>query len=385
MRSTRSLAIALLLAASGGGVRAEDEFGKSLEACIDKARHADATCSRMTDAPTQRLECFEKARADQLNCLEHALSDAPTGATASDHHLEAAQPEQPAKIVTPAPTLQPQPQQEGVQATAQRSPQESSSQTPQANSPENAQARLQDSSQDLPQITTRDTPATSWPEQRKDDRTAKAPADATHAVIDATTSQLPASQPAERSTAAIQSEAPDTAKDEPKEALNAPKPSAPQAKPPEPGWLVSETTSPIDYRLLLTAVIRPASNSPGGPSRLAVRCRGAQTELLIQTEGTWQAPPKKGLIVDRQVNDQPVVRAKWTLSTDAKTATYADDTIDLLKSLPEGARLTLSVFDGANAKHDAAFLLTGWEAIRTKIEAACKWPKVNSQASSGHR
>jgi hypothetical protein len=384
MITTRPLIIGLLLAASIGGTRAADEFGKGLEACIDRARRADASCAKLTDDPAQRLDCFQKARDEQLNCLEHALAEPPTGATASDHYPEAAQPEQPAKIVTP--TLTPQPQQEGVQATAQQSPQESSQQTPQANSPENAQARLQDSSQDMPQRTTQDTPATRWLEQRKDDRTAKAPADAAHATIDATASQLPARQPAESSTAAIQSEPPNMAKDKPKEALkDAPKLSAPQAKPPESGWVVSETTSPIDYRPLLTAVIRPASNSSGAPSRLAVRCRGAQTELLIQTEGTWQALPKKGLIVDRQVNDQPVVRTKWTLSVDAKTATYADDTIDLLRSLPEGARLTLSVLDGANAKHDAAFLLTGWEAIRTKIAAACKWPNVNSQASSGQR
>jgi hypothetical protein len=60
---------------------------------------------------------------------------------------------------------------------------------------------------------------------------------------------------------------------------------------------------------------------------------------------------------------------------------YAENTIELLRSLPDGARLTVNVPDGANARHEATFQLAGWDAIRKKIATACKWPKMTDQAS----
>jgi hypothetical protein len=70
------------------------------------------------------------------------------------------------------------------------------------------------------------------------------------------------------------------------------------------------------------------------------------------------------------------------LSADAKIASYADDPVELLRSLPDGARLTVSVTDGAE---QATFLLGGWDAIRKRVETACKWPKATDEASSGKR
>ncbi len=167
---------------------------------------------------------------------------------------------------------------------------------------------------------------------------------------------------------------------------NAPvaKADAPAAKQPAQSWLVSEMPSPIDYRPLLTAVIHPTSSSEGGPSGLTIRCLGGQTGISIQTAGVWRAVRKNALAVDHQINDQSVVRQMWTLSTDAKTATYAGDPVALLRSLPEGTRLTINVSDGGNARHDATFLLAGWETVRNWIGTACKWPKADAQALSGH-
>jgi hypothetical protein len=77
------------------------------------------------------------------------------------------------------------------------------------------------------------------------------------------------------------------------------------------------------------------------------------------------------------------VRQTWTLSSDAKNATYAGDPVALIRSLPEGTRLTINVPDSINARHDATFVLTGLEAVRNRIGTTCKWPKANAQASSG--
>jgi hypothetical protein len=80
------------------------------------------------------------------------------------------------------------------------------------------------------------------------------------------------------------------------------------------------------------------------PNTLAVRCRGPHTELLLGTE-TWRATRASEVQVDYQINDQPFVRLQWTVSAGGKTVSYKDDAVGLLRSLPEGARLKISVFD----------------------------------------
>jgi hypothetical protein len=136
---------------------------------------------------------------------------------------------------------------------------------------------------------------------------------------------------------------------------------------------VSETTSPIDYSPLVAAVLHSTSNANGGPTILAVRCRAQHTELFIRTDGAWGVPHQYDLLVEYQINDRPVVRLPWILSTDGKTATYKYDPVELLRSMPEGATLKVAVADSGNVRREATFGLTGLSAIQEKVGTACKW------------
>jgi hypothetical protein len=144
-------------------------------------------------------------------------------------------------------------------------------------------------------------------------------------------------------------------------------------------WVLSETTSPVDYSPLITAVIRSTSSVKDAPTTLAVRCRGLHTELLLRMAGTWPASRASEVQVDYQINDQPFVRLPWTVSADGKTASYKDDAVGLLRSLPENARLKISVFDRQGLGQEATFQLTGLDSVRKKIGLACKWPSDSKQ------
>jgi len=163
-------------------------------------------------------------------------------------------------------------------------------------------------------------------------------------------------------------------------------PASAQDQPADTAWIISETTSPVDYSPLITAVIHPTSSVKDAPNALAVRCRGSRTELLLRTEGAWRASRASEIQVDHQINDQPFVRLQWTVSSDGKTASYKDDAVELLRSLPEGARLKISVFvrrDGPG--QEATFQLTGLDGVRKKIGLACKWPPTADKMSLGKR
>jgi hypothetical protein len=163
-------------------------------------------------------------------------------------------------------------------------------------------------------------------------------------------------------------------------------PTSAQNQPADTAWVVSETTSPVDYSPLITAVIHSTSSVRDAPNTLAVRCRGLRTELLLRTEGAWRASRASEVQVDHQINDQPFVRLQWTVSADGKTASYKDDAVELLRSLPEGARLKISVFVRQEGPgQEATFQLTGLDRVRKKIGLACKWPPTADKMSLGKR
>jgi hypothetical protein len=166
---------------------------------------------------------------------------------------------------------------------------------------------------------------------------------------------------------------------------NEPPTGSAQDQPADTAWVVSETTSPVDYSPFITAVIHSTSNVKDAPNTLAVRCRGLRTELLLGTEGTWRAPRASEIHVNHQINDQPLVRLQWTVSADGKTVSYKDDAVGLLQSLPEGARLKISVFDSQGLGQEATFQLTGLDSVRKKIGSACKWPLTVDRMSPGKR
>jgi hypothetical protein len=156
-------------------------------------------------------------------------------------------------------------------------------------------------------------------------------------------------------------------------------------KPRDPNWIISETTSPVDYAPVMTAAIRLPFSVKHAPITFAIRCRGGRTEVLVRTEGTWRASRTREVQVDYQINDQPLVKLTWTASPDGKTAIYRDDPVGLLQSLPDGARLKINVLDELGPSHEATFQLTGLDAVREKIAVACKWAPAANKISSEKR
>jgi Type VI secretion system VasI, EvfG, VC_A0118 len=153
---------------------------------------------------------------------------------------------------------------------------------------------------------------------------------------------------------------------------------------PARSWIVSETMSPVDYSPMITATTSSQPVAKDAPAIFIIRCRGQRTDLLVSTEGSWRASRANELQVDLRVNDQPAVRMQWIASSDGRTAIFKDDAVRFLRSLPDGGRILVSVSDSQGTAHEASFQLTGLNAIRQKIAAACKWtPAADKVAPAG--
>jgi hypothetical protein len=140
-------------------------------------------------------------------------------------------------------------------------------------------------------------------------------------------------------------------------------------------WIVSETTSPVNYSPLIIATTSSRSDSERVPSLLSISCRNGRTELAVTNSGS-SAPRRSAdhVMVAHQVDDQPPVRQRWSASTPGKGAAFAGDVVGFLKSLPDHGEISVRVFDGRAISHDGRFLLDGVSIVREKVAAACKWP-----------
>ncbi len=340
----RALLIATALSAAGGAVWAQpgNAAPTGMELCFQSARGADSICSNPANDAVQRLDCLQKARTTLLQCLEHVPQEIATGA-----------------------------------ASLEKAAGKVTSETPSGTAPP-----------DLPT-------ATVVPDKPPAPVSSDKPAGA--ASPDTPTAAVSADRPsADMPTAAVSSDKPTAAAlpDKPTAAVSPDKPAAAASpdlparavdiapKPRDPNWIISETTSPVDYAPVMTAAIRLPFSVKHAPTTFAIRCRGGRTELLVRTEGTWRASRTREVQVDYQINDQPLVKLTWTSSPDGKTAIYRDDAVGLLQSLPDGARLKISVLDEPGPSHEATFQLTGLDAIREKIAVACKWPPAANKISS---
>ncbi len=292
----RAPLIAIVLSGVGGAVCAQpvSDVVKDLEACFQLARAADAICSDPKNGAAERLDCLQKARTSQLECLDHVSRGMSAESAPAEKSAGTGAPEMPSAAVSP------------------------------------------------------DKPTS-----------VAAPSSSQATVPDVATGAV--------------------APDVPARAVNVP------SKPPDTNWLVSETTSPVDYTPLLTAMTRLPASLRHTPNTLAVRCRGGHTELLVRTGGTWRVSRAREVQIEYQINDQPAVRLAWAASADGKTAIYKDDAVGLLQSLPEGARLKINVLDGPDTSYEATFPLAGLDAVREKIAAACKWPPAANKKSSEKR
>ena len=321
--------VAVIFSVVGGAAHAQhaNEEIKGLESCFQAARFADAICSNSANGPVQRLDCFQKARSAQLECLENVSSGMAAGPGLLEHPLGTVPTAAP-KAASPDLPKDPHPPEKSVQTLLPEKPSGVISSGEPTNSPI--------------------APGPVLP---------MAPAVAS--IPD-----LP--------TGAIS------------EDMSAKSVGVPTKPPEPPDWVVSETTSPVDFGPIITVTIGSKSSVRGASDILTVRCRGKRTELLIRSE-PGRAADANEVQVAYQINDQSSVRLAWTASADGKIVSYKEDAAGFLQSLPEGAKLKISLPDKSGPGHEATFQLIGWNVIREKLKTACKWSPIADKLSSGKR
>ena len=146
---------------------------------------------------------------------------------------------------------------------------------------------------------------------------------------------------------------------------------------PAPGsdnWIVSETTSPVDYTPIVTATAVSTGGSDGSSMHLSIHCRGGRTELVVA--GPAVSRSGRDYVISYRINDgQPVQLAAGSPSFGTGVA-FTGDIVRLLQSLPENGHIAVRISARGGAAQDGRFSLGGLKTVREKLAAACKWPSA---------
>jgi hypothetical protein len=143
-------------------------------------------------------------------------------------------------------------------------------------------------------------------------------------------------------------------------------------QPQGPNWIISETTSPVDYRPQIAALTTARAPSQDAPSSLAIHCRARRTELIISTTGSWKHGEAK---VVYRINGEPPVEQRWRPAETGKSLAFQGDVVRFLRSMPDSGQILVRVYAGKCPPSESTFQLVGLDPVRRKIAAACNWPQ----------
>ncbi|WP_439363886.1 hypothetical protein ACNJYD_27700 [Bradyrhizobium sp. DASA03005] len=137
-------------------------------------------------------------------------------------------------------------------------------------------------------------------------------------------------------------------------------------------WLVSETTSPVDYSPIVTATTSSVGGSDGAAMQLAIHCRKGRTEVTVA--GPALSRSANEYVISFRLNaDTPTQLAAASPSFGSGVA-FGGDVVKLLNALPDDGHVVVRLFARTGQVQDGQFLLSGFGSVRKRMAAACKWP-----------
>jgi hypothetical protein len=138
-------------------------------------------------------------------------------------------------------------------------------------------------------------------------------------------------------------------------------------------WIISQTTSPVDYSPVATATTLSNDGAAAESAmKLSIHCRRGRTELVVAGPGISGRGDDYAIFY--RVNDGQQVQIAAAPPASGAGVAFGGDVIRLLQSLPNAGSLSVHLAPRTGTAVDGTFSLGGWEAVRAKMIVACKWP-----------
>jgi hypothetical protein len=152
--------------------------------------------------------------------------------------------------------------------------------------------------------------------------------------------------------------------------------NVPQSASGTGSWIISETTSPLDYTPVVIAVTRSRDNVEGSAMELSIYCRNGRTSLVV----TGQTILGRGddYAISYRINESKPVEAGTGSPSSGTGVAFQGDVVRLLQSFPDDGEIAIRLANRAGAARERSFSLGGLSTVRRKLAAACKWPQAST-------
>ena len=138
-------------------------------------------------------------------------------------------------------------------------------------------------------------------------------------------------------------------------------------------WIVSETTSPVDYTPLVAA--STSSRGPDSASmQLSIFCRSGRTEMVVT--GSTLSGRGGDYAVTYSINGNEPVRVPSSSPSFGTGVALQGDVMRLLQSFPDQGEIAIHLSTRTAPAVERSFSLGGLKMVREKIATACKWPSA---------
>jgi hypothetical protein len=136
-------------------------------------------------------------------------------------------------------------------------------------------------------------------------------------------------------------------------------------------WIISETSSPVDYTPVVVATARSLDNAEHSTMELSINCRNGRTNLMIT--GSAVSGRNDEYVISYRINlDNPVAAGSTPLGAGVA---IQGDVVSLLQSFPDQGDISIRLAVKGGTAREATFSLDGFNSVKTKMARACNWPK----------
>jgi hypothetical protein len=137
-------------------------------------------------------------------------------------------------------------------------------------------------------------------------------------------------------------------------------------------WIVSETTSPLDYSPV--AIARPTSTGmdPRG-LQISIQCRAGRSELVLTAGSPFARRPEEYLFTYSANGSAPVALPLAAATTGPGLAVRADPD-RVLNALPPTGGVTFRLVQPNGPSVETRYALGQLKAVTLRIAVPCRWP-----------
>lgn len=146
----------------------------------------------------------------------------------------------------------------------------------------------------------------------------------------------------------------------------------PRGAATQDSWVVSETTSPIDYSPVVVATATAIGAADGMGMKLSIACRGGTTSFVVGGPGAL--PTGDAYTVSYAIDGGPPKALAAGIAPSGLGMALAGDIVGFLLSLPVQGEVAFRIAGRQAVMLEGRYSLASLKITHERMAVSCKWP-----------